>query len=329
VSAGPVVSVVIVSWNVREDVLRCLASLAADPTMPPHEVVLVDNASVDGTADAVRRGHPHVHVVANTRNEGFPRANNRGVASTRGRHVLFLNPDTEVQPGAVAACLASLEEDARVGASGCRLLLPDGTTQLECARRHYRLGDLATELLGLHVLFPRHPRLARHLMGDWDHAGVRDVEAVSGAFLMVRRTVLDRIGGMPEDLFMYFEDGALCARIGRAGYRIRYRGDVTTLHHHGRSSAQAPAWISLLEVEAKRRLVAEVQGPAAAAAARGLLGVRAAIRLVVSLPLTLVPASAALRRRRPRIFDVRAHALQLAWALWPPFGRARIPRGTA
>ena len=125
----PALSIIIVSWNVRDLVLACLDSIQADPARPSLEVILVDNASADGTAEAVVQRYPDVRVLANHENVGFPRANNQALAHASGRHVLYLNPDTEVGPGTLAACLDELDRNPDVGIAGCRLESPDGDLQ--------------------------------------------------------------------------------------------------------------------------------------------------------------------------------------------------------
>src|SRR5690606_31348674 len=164
------------------------------------------NASSDGTAQAVREHFPHVRVISNSVNVGFPRANNQALACARGRYVLYLNPDTEVRPGTLGACVAELDANPDIGVVGCRLESPDGTIQYEGARNTYRFRHLAFELLWLHMFFPRSRIFGDHRLGSWDHRGTRDVEAVSGAFMMVRRELAVRLGGLPDDVFMYHED---------------------------------------------------------------------------------------------------------------------------
>ncbi|MGH7504309.1 MAG: glycosyltransferase family 2 protein, partial [Longimicrobiales bacterium] len=168
-----------------------------------------------------------------------------------------------------------------------------------------------------HMIFPRHPVFGHHLMGDWDHTGTRDVEAICGAFMMVRREVAQRLGGLPEDLFMYHEDLSFCLRLRRAGWTIRYLGDFTTTHYWRRSSGRSYTPLDLLEGEHKLLLIRESQGSLAAAVGRGVFVVRSMIRLAIAGAGTAVPERAGLRDRYPRVFDARRHALQLAWGVAP------------
>ncbi|HSJ32648.1 MAG TPA: glycosyltransferase family 2 protein [Longimicrobiales bacterium] len=323
-TSDPVLSVLIVAWNVRDLVLACLASIEADAGAPPLEVILVDNASSDGTVDAVVARYPHVRVLANAQNVGFPRANNQALAHARGRYVLYLNPDTEVDPGTLAACVRELEENPDIGLVGCRLESPAGEVQYEGARNTYRFRHLMFELLYLHMLFPHSRVFGHHRMGDWDHRGNRDVEAVNGAFMMVPRDLANRVGGLPEDLFMYHEDLSFCLRILRTGRRLRYLGDVRTVHHWAQSSRKSTARLALLEVECKHRFVCEASGPRWGAAARFVLGVRAVVRMGIATAGTLLPQR--WKEPYPRVFDLELHWLQLRWAVRPASIAAQLPR---
>jgi GT2 family glycosyltransferase len=322
--AAPALSILIVTWNVRDLVLECLASIHSDEAAPSFEVILVDNASSDGTVDAVIAQYPDVRVLANRDNVGFPRANNQALAHARGQYVLYLNPDTAVDAGTLRACVEELEANADIGLVGCRLESPDGEIQYEGGRNTYRFRHLMYELLYLHMLFPHSRVFGHHRMGDWDHRGNRDVEAVNGAFMMVPRELALRVGGLPEDVFMYHEDLSFCLRILRAGYRLRYLGDVRTVHHWAQSSRKSSARLALLEVECKHRFVSEASGPRWGAAARGVLGLRALMRMGIAAVGTVLPR--AWKEPYPRVFDLELHWLQLRWAIDPQSVAAHLPR---
>ncbi len=323
--AEPLLSVLIVTWNVRELTLECLRRVQPAAGELPLEVVLVDNASTDGTADAVAVNFPEVRIIRNARNEGFPRANNQASAVARGRYILYLNADALVEPGTLRSCMDELERDPEVGIVGCRLAYPDGRTQYECARRTYRLRDLAAELFYLHMFFPHSRLFAGQLMGEWDHAGRRDVELISGAFLMARREVVDAVGGLPDEFFMYHEDAAFCLRARRLGWRIRYLGDATTVHVSGQSTGRKAGAFYLLDGDVKVALIREAQGSLAGVAARILFGLRSLVHLLVAALGAIVPGLRRWRERYPKVFDVQRHALQLAWSVWPRAVRPLTP----
>ena len=320
-------SVIVVAWNVAELTEACIRSVLRENADVDLEVILVDNASTDGVSERIRRVYPEVRVLRNEQNVGFPAANNQALPSAGGKYVLFLNPDTEVRGGALKRCVDRLERDATIGVVGCRLELSDGSTQLEGGRRAYRLQHLAAEVLYLHMLFPKSRWAGDHRMSWWDHRGEREVEAVSGAFLMTRKSVADAIGGLPEDLFMYHEDLAYCLRARRAGWRVWYQGDVDTVHHWQQSSGRSPLALDLLLSECRVLLVKEAQGGRAALLARLVWGVGSLLRVVVALAGVL--ATAKFRARYPRVFDARRHALQVVWAFLPALVAPRIPRAPA
>jgi GT2 family glycosyltransferase len=313
----PRLSVIIVTWNVEDVVVACLESVYRHAGAVVHEVVLVDNASTDGTVAAVRSRFPQVRVLANATNAGFPLANNQALRVAEGDHILFLNPDTEVSAGAVQACLHVLAEEGDVGVTGCRLELEDGSLQLECARRDFLLHHLLLEALYLHMLLPNNRICGDHRMSYWDHRGERDVEAISGAFMLARRRVVEQVGGLPAELFMYHEDLAFCLRARRAGWRIRYLGDYPVLHRWQRSSARSSAALALLEGEVKTRLIREAQGQLAGAVARWVFAARSLLRLVIGGVGSLLLGGSAVARRYPRVLDWRTHWLQLVWAVRP------------
>ena len=178
-------------------------------------------------------------------------------------------------------------------------------------------------LFYLHMLFPRSRIFGDHRIGHWDHTGRRDVEAVAGAFMMVPRTLAVELGGLPEDVFMYHEDLSFCLRVLRSGRRVRYLGDVATVHHGGRSSGRSAARFGLLEVESKYHYVAEADGPVWAGAARVVLGLRSVIRLGICVVGVVVPWG--WKRRYPRVFDWRMHLLQLFWCVAPARARRLAP----
>ena len=322
----PDLSVIVVTWNVRELALDCLRAVTERSDGLNIKLVVVDNASVDGTVAAVRSAFPGATLIANSNNVGFPAANNHGLAHAHGRHVLFLNPDTVVGEGTLAACVRALDGDPSVGMVGCRMMYPDGRVQYECGRRAYRLRHLLWEAFYLHELFPRSPLFAHQLMGDWDHRDRRDVEAILGAFMMLRRELVLAVGGVPDEVFMLHEDLALCLRVRAAGYRILYVGDVETLHHGGASRGKATSALDMLTGEVRVRLIRERGGPVRAALARWMFAFWSASRLAAALVARTIPGLKRLRARRPRAFQPKLYALHLLWAIAPRAAARFIPR---
>jgi N-acetylglucosaminyl-diphospho-decaprenol L-rhamnosyltransferase len=232
---NPDVSAVIVSYNVRDLLLQCIASLRADGI---DRIVVVDNASKDDSVAAVRAAEPDVEVVALDVNLGFGSGANRGVVRTSTPYVAIVNPDLEVEPGATKALVDVLEREPDVGIVAPRIETPDGRLY-PSARTFPDLVDAAGHAF-LHFLWRGNPFSRRYKMLDWDHAAACDVDWVAGTHLVVRRTAWDEVGGFDEGFFMYLEDVDLCWRLRRAGWRTRYEPMARVVHAIGRSTDQTP-----------------------------------------------------------------------------------------
>lgn len=229
-------SVVIVTWNAKEVLLDCLASLERevlsrrDPERLDVEVLVVDNGSADGTVEAVREGFPWAELIALPENLGFAAGNNVGLRRAKGRHAVLLNSDTVVFRDALEACVRYLDAHPEVGVVGPQLLNPDHSKQ-NCIHNH---PSLVTELVPKGILETLLPR--RYPSKRFDHAAPFEVEAVLGACLFVRREVLEQVGPMPEDYFFFLEETDWCFRIHRAGWRIVHLPRVHIIHVFGAST---------------------------------------------------------------------------------------------
>ncbi|NLY39599.1 MAG: glycosyltransferase family 2 protein, partial [Firmicutes bacterium] len=218
-------SVIIVSWNCRDLLARCLDTVFASKLERDFEVIVVDNSSTDGTAAFVQETYPQVKLIANRENAGFARANNLALRQARGELILLLNPDTELQADTLQVMVDFMDKHPECGMAGCKVLNPDGTLQLACRRNIPGLADAFFKLSGISRLFPRSRRLARYNLTYLPADRVAKVDAVSGSFLMTRRAVMDKIGLLDERFFMYGEDLDWCWRSVRAGYQNYYVPD--------------------------------------------------------------------------------------------------------
>lgn len=234
---SPDVSIVIVNWNTRDLLRGCLASVAAQ-TRAAHEVIVVDNASTDGSPAMVRDEFPGVVLVANTDNRGFAGANNQGLRLARGRHLLLLNPDTIVLDHAIDRMLAWLALHPDVGCVGCQVLEGPGVLQRTCFADPGPL-NLAIVELGLMRLAPRLPFFGRPWYLDWDRRSQRDVDVVSGMFMLVPRPVMDRVGLLDDAFFIYAEEADWCRRIRKAGWRCVFVPEAQIIHLDGGSKSTA------------------------------------------------------------------------------------------
>jgi GT2 family glycosyltransferase len=230
-----VVTIVVVSYNTRERLLACLDAVAARLSLS-HEVIVVDNASADGSAAAVRGRFPAAVVIENAENVGYSRANNQGLRQGRGRYALVLNSDAEVAAGCVERLAAVLDERADVGIVGPRTRFPDGRIQVS-------FGPMLSPRAEW-----RQRRLVRGVQrGDADT--LREVEAmasvehepawVSGSCLLARRAAIDAVGLFDEGFFLYEEDVDLCVRVRAAGWRIVFTPAAEVVHHLGSSMSAA------------------------------------------------------------------------------------------
>ena len=226
-------SIVIVNWNTRELLLRCLQSVYETAGCLEFEVFVVDNGSTDGSAAMVRERFPQVHVIANQENVGFAQANNQGIRQSHGRYVLLLNSDTETHPGALETLVDFMDAHPQAGAAGARLLNRDGTLQPSC---HPMLtpGREFWRLLFLNCIWPR----ATYPMQRWDLRTPREVEVIKGACLILRREALDRVGLMDTRYFMYTEEMDLCYRLRRAGWRLYWVPEAEVVHYGEGSTRQ-------------------------------------------------------------------------------------------
>jgi GT2 family glycosyltransferase len=230
-------SIIIVSWNVQQDLVRCLRSIEENRPCAEYETIVVDNASSDGTVDRIRHVFPDLAVVANKENRGFAAANNQGIKKSQGRYLFLLNPDTIVHPHSLDALVEFMDKNGDVGACGPKLLNEDGTIQP--STRHFPTFRGA---LYRHTAF-RFLRIFRgeydkFLMKAFEYDRQMDVDEVTGAALMVRRSAIEQVGDMDESFFMYYEEVDLCYRTKQAGWRIVFIPGPVITHLGGRSANQ-------------------------------------------------------------------------------------------
>ena len=321
-ASTPDLSIIIVSWNVRDLLRACLDSLTIDERRmtneeagssfvlrPSSELIVVDNASSDGSATMVAAEFPAVGLIANMENAGFTRGNNLGLAVARGRFVFFLNPDTEVVGDALAAMVLYLDAHPEVGALGPQLRYGDGS--LQSSRR--RFPTFATALFESTPLawhWPGNPWARRYRMEDQgtgisdQGSGItpaqigQDVDWVVGAALMVRREVLVQIEGFDEGYFMYSEELDLCRRIKEAGWQIVYLPTAQIIHHEGKSSEQVVAARHVRFQTSKVRYFRKFHGPFQAEALRVFILASFAVEWLLEAGKWLLGSQRPLRRER-------------------------------
>ena len=230
-------SICIVSWNVAGDLRRCLASIRAQRGAPRFEIIVVDNASADGSAEMVRREFPEARLIALDRNRGFAAGNNIALAEAAGRYLLLLNPDCVVPPDALQNLVAFADSRPEAGLVGPKLVYPDGRLQYSC-RRFPTLKAAVFRDTILGRLWPRARAPGAYLMADWDHNDVREVDWLSGACLLARAEAIREVGALDERFFWGSEDVDWAFRMKAAGWRVLYTPEPTITHVVGRSTDQ-------------------------------------------------------------------------------------------
>jgi GT2 family glycosyltransferase len=291
-------SIIIVSWNVRELLRACLASLPCEA-----ETIVVDNASSDGSAEMVRRDFPHVRLLANAENRGFTGGNNDGLRLATKPWVLFLNPDTVVQDDALPLLVAHLQAHPDVGVVGPQLRYGDGSLQSSCRR----FPTLATALfestpLAWHWPAERNPWARRYHMTDTLAGGVQEVDWLVGAALLTRHDVLAQVGGFDEEYFMYSEELDWQRRVKQVGWKIVYLPDAIITHYEGKSSEQAAAARHIRFNRSKVRYFRKHHGPQQGEFLRVALLVMFGFEWTVEAAKWVLGSQRGLRRGRLRAY---------------------------
>jgi len=291
-------SVVIPSFETRALLLACLESVEAAQAACPDlnlEIIVIDNGSRDGSADAIRLGHPTARLIALVRNRGFGAAVNIGLGIKRGRHVLLLNSDVEVESDLLIEGVRILDEDPKAGVVGPHLIHPDGRPQ----RSVHALPGLQTEFLPEFVLrWLRPDGFSEHRSGESAGRGsaVRRVEAVRGAAFFVRGVLVEALGPFDENFFFFLEETEYCARVRAAGFDVVFAESLAAVHHLGASSKnRAPLTTRIEFHRSLYHFLAEYRGRAVAVVSRTLRTLRGGLLI---LAMTVVfPFSAKTRSR--------------------------------
>lgn len=238
-------SIIIVNWNSREYLQKCIASILAWTNNANYEIVVIDGGSFDGCDEMLRRHYPQVRFIQSQKNIGFAKANNTAFRESRGRYILFLNPDTELINPVVNILFDYIQKAPNAGAIGCKLLNADKTVQTSCLQAFPTILNQFLDSELLRALWPRSP-----LWGNAPLFGVQirpeEVEAISGACIMVKRSLFEKVGLFSEDYFMYAEDLDLCYKIRQAGYTNYYIPDATVIHFGGGSTEKSPSDFSVV-----------------------------------------------------------------------------------
>lgn len=236
------ISIIITNYKTRGLLKQCLKGIRAFPPSVTYEVIVVDNASGDGSVELVREHFPEVRLIASDTNLGFHRGNNLGIAAASGRYIIVLNTDIAFLDDSINVMYRFMQEHPDAALMGPKLKNPDGSTQLSCLRFPSVLVPLYRRtFLGQLPMAKR--AIDQYLMADFDHQSTRTVDWILGACIIVRRAAIDRVGLMDEDLFLYFGDVAWCKKFWAAGYQVYYYAETDIVHYHQRESAHT-GWLS-------------------------------------------------------------------------------------
>jgi GT2 family glycosyltransferase len=230
----PVISIIVVSYNTRKMTLECLRSVAAQ-THTPHEIIVLDNDSSDGSAHAIATEFPDINLLAEPTNHGFAEGNNLAIRHARGTYVLLLNPDTVVLDGAIDRLLQFAQDRPKADIWGGRTLYGDRSLNPTSCWRRMTFWSLTSQFLGLSSLFRRNPVFNPEGYGNWQRDTEREVDIVSGCFLLIRRAFWDELSGFDAAYVMYGEEADLCLRARALGARPRITPDAEIIHYRGAS----------------------------------------------------------------------------------------------
>jgi len=231
----PLLSIIIVTWNSEEFIKNCLTSIFSSKGSIDFEVILIDNASQDGTIKIINEFKSEVKLICNQKNLGYAKGNNQGIEITRGEYILLLNPDVELKENCLQLMLDFMERHEEIDGLGPQLLNPDGTIQPSC-REFPDFSILLWEISGLSFLFPKSKIFGRWRMGYFDFQSSREVDQPMGSCLLLRRKTLENAGVLDENFPIFFNDVDLCYRIKKDGGKLYFFPEAKAFHYKGGST---------------------------------------------------------------------------------------------
>ena len=303
------ISIVIVNWNVKNLLHNCLQSVFAGDIDSPPEVIVVDNASTDGSAEMVRAEFPQVQLIASPENLGFSGGNNLGVSHATGDFIFLLNPDTTLANDTLRLLRDYLHQNPQVGVVAPQLLWPDGSVQ-SSRRRFPTPASMVWESTLLEQWFPRN-RIARHYRFDEiPPTQIVSVDWAVGAALFFRREIWTQVGGLDETFFMYFEETDWCYRVANAGWQIHYLPAAKVVHYEGQSSGQVVSARAIRFNRSKIRYAEKHFGAKKTRAIRRFLRLTTAIQWATEAAKWLLGHKRTLRRKRMAAYRKLLEALR-------------------
>lgn len=253
------ISVVIVSYNTQELLEKCLTSLTKSLKNLKSEIFVIDNNSLDESAGMVRKKFPRVNLIANKQNRGFAKANNQALTKVKGKYILILNPDTQIMPDTVAKMIEYMNNSSKVAVATCRVELPNGTLDKDCRRLFPTPWRSFTHFSGLSGLFKGSGLFDQYYMGNISDKKEHEIDSCVGAFMIVRKNAMDKIGLFDEDFFFYGEDLDWCWRFKEKGYKVFYTPVTKIIHYKGAASGMKASskHVTKATKESKKRALYE------------------------------------------------------------------------
>lgn len=302
-------SIIIVNWNSKEYVRKCVQSIYTNTSGLAFEIIVVDGASYDGCREMLACEFPKVRFIQCEKNVGFARANNLGVAQSQGNCVLFLNPDTEVIGNSLTRLIQTLNQFPNAGIVGAKLMNSDGTVQTSCIQSVPTVLNQVLDAEFLRRRFPR-ARLWGMMALSGEMQNPSSVEVISGACIMIKRSIFQKVSGFDERYFMYAEDLDLCYRLRKAGFDCLYVPDTQIVHHGGGSSSSARSMFStVMARESIFRFLTFHRGRAAAWRYRIAVGITSLVRV------PLIAAGNCMKGKKALDGSFRKWIFVLRWSL--------------
>ncbi len=282
------ISVVIVSWNTKLYLEQCLESLAAAPPRRSMEIIVVDNASIDGSPEMIEARFPGIKLIRSGENLGFAKANNLAIRQCQGRYISLVNPDVKVLPGCLDALADFLDQNPTVGNVGPRILNPDRTLQSSC-RQYPTLWNNFCSAAGLATAFKKSRVFAGEHMLFFPHDRTAPVDVLVGCFWMLRREALEAAGLLDEGFFVYGEDVDWCRRCRKAGWQVVFFPGAEAIHARGGASAADPVTSAVVQQRSILYYWSKHHGVLGRLGIRSLLFFHLVLRYLFALLARLAP----------------------------------------
>jgi GT2 family glycosyltransferase len=303
-------SIIIVSWNAREYLSKCIQSLAGLLTNANSEIIVVDNASTDGSPEMVCAQFPQVRLIRNSKNLGFAKANNIGIRQCTGNYIALINSDVEVLNGCVDRLIEYMKQNSDIGMLGPQILDENGNVQRSCMG-FPSIWNTFCRTFALDVLFPNTKLFSGYMMSYWPHNTTRDVDVINGCFWMIRRQAIDEVGLLDERFFMYAEDKDWCKRFWDAKWKIVYYPEAQAIHYGGASASNAPIKFYIEMYRANLQYWKKHHDRMAQAIFMVFIGLHHIMRLLGQIPLYIVRPA----KRSQSLMKIKRSLASLHWLL--------------